>query len=103
MAGNRFDLLRSAVLATVLTVSVTVPFAPLTVAALNEHVGGTEVAGVIAQLRLTDELKLPTGAAAIWDVEELPGMIVDGDSGVDVRVKGALPDPAPTVKLAPVE
>lgn len=85
------------------TVSVTVPFAPETTDELKLQVGDVDVAGAIEQLRFTVELKLPTGATVTLEVAELPAMIVDGDSCVGVRVKDALPDPAPTLKLAPIE
>jgi hypothetical protein len=80
----------------VLTVSIEVPFAPPTVPALRLHLGDVAVAGVIAQVRLTFELKPPEGATVTVDVAEPPGVIDAGESAVAVSANPV------TVRLAVV-
>lgn len=80
-------LCTDAVAATVLTVSVGVPLPPLSIAELKSHLGGTEVAGVMAQVRLTVELKPPVGATVIVDVAEVPRAMVAGVNAVAVSAK----------------
>jgi hypothetical protein len=80
----------------VLTVSVGAPLPPVTVAGLTLHFGGTAVAGVMAQVRFTVELKLPAGAIVTVDMAEPPGVMLAGDSAVATSVN---PD---TVRLAVV-
>jgi hypothetical protein len=82
----------------VLTVRVGVPLPPLTVAELKLHFGGTAVAGAMAQVRFTVELKPPEGAIVTVDVAEPPGVMVAGDSGAAVSANDG---PVPvTVRLA---
>jgi hypothetical protein len=84
----------------VLTVNIGVPLPPLTVAELKLHFGGTAVAGVTAQLRVTFELKPPEGVTVTVDVAEPPGEMVAGDKVVAVSENDGLPPV--TVRLAVV-
>jgi hypothetical protein len=88
------------VASTVFTVSVGVPFPPVTVAELKLHLGGTAVAGVTAQPRVTVELKPSEGATVTVDVAESPGVMVAGVSAVAVNSNDGAA--AITVKLAVV-
>lgn len=83
---SRFDL-SEATAATVVTVSVVVPPPPLTVSELKVHLGGTDVAGVTAQLRFTVELKFPEGVTVTSEVAALPAVMVAGDSAVAASAK----------------
>jgi hypothetical protein len=84
----------------VLTVSVGVPLPPLTVAELKLHFGGTDVTGVIAQVRFTVELKPPEGVTVTVDVAEPPGVMVAGASAVAASANDRVA--AVTVRLAAV-
>jgi hypothetical protein len=84
----------------VLTVNIGVPLPPLTVAELKLHFGGTGVAGVTAQVRVTFELKPPEGVTVTVDVAEPPGEMVAGDKIVAVSAKDG--PPPVTVRLAVV-
>lgn len=83
-----------------LTVSEGVPLPLLTVAELKLHLGGTAVAGVTAQVRLTAELKPFAGVMVTVDVAEPPGVMVAGDSAVAVSAN--VGTATVTVKLAVV-
>jgi hypothetical protein len=80
----------------VLTVSVGVPLPPATVGELKLHLGGVAVAGVMAQVRFTVELKPPEGVTVTVDVAEPPAVMVPGDSVVAVTANVV------TVRLAVV-
>lgn len=96
--------------ATVLTVSVGVPFPPLTIAELKVHAGAVAAAGVIAHVRFTVELNPPAGATVTVEVAEPPGLMLAGASAVAVNLNDdtvrlavavltRFPEVAVTVKL----
>src|SRR5580658_3594801 len=99
MLRPRFGL-RDATAATVVTVSVDVPLPPATDPELNLQVGGTAVAGVIAQVRLTAELKPPAGARVTVEVAVPPAVTVAGVSAVAASENVAAPPVTDTLKVA---
>src|SRR5215469_8950043 len=69
----------------IVSVDVPAPFA--SVAGLNEHAGGAEVAGVILQDNVTEVLKPPVAEIVIVDVADPPGETEAGEGATAETVK----------------
>jgi hypothetical protein len=84
----------------VVIVRVGLPLPAVKVAGFKLHCGGTDVSGVIAQLRFTVPLKPPDGVTVTLDVAVPPSANVPGFSGVADKENAGAVVPTVTVKLA---